>query len=169
VSVSDVDRDVYDTLDLRVARHPSETVRWMVTRTIAYALELAEGIAFSKGGLSDVEEPPLSVRDPTGRMLAWIEIGAPSADRLHKATKAAPRVALYTTSDLGHLRREIAGRKVHRVEEIEVFRVDPALVEAIEARVERRTAMSISRSGGTLYVDVAGTTLEGPVSRESLV
>src|SRR5690606_21294072 len=98
VNVSDVDRGVYEALDLRVARHPSETMRWLLTRTLAYCLSHGEGIAFSKGGLSDTDGPPLAVHDATGKLLAWIEIGAPSADRLHKAAKAAPRVALFTTS-----------------------------------------------------------------------
>lgn len=169
LTVSDVDRGVYETLDLRVARHPSETMRWLLTRTIAYALAYEDGIAFSKAGLSDVEDPPLAVHDRTGKLLAWIEIGAPSADRLHKAAKASPRVALYTSSDLGNLRKEIAGRKVHRVEDIEVFEIDPKLIDALEPRVGRRTELSLSRNDGRLYIDVGGATLEGAAERTSLV
>lgn len=169
VSVSDVDRGVYETLDLRVARHPSETMRWLLTRTLAYALSYEDGIAFSKGGLSDVEEPPISIHDPTGKLLAWIEIGAPSADRLHKAAKASPRVALFTTADLGNLRKEIASRKVHRVEEIEVFEIDVKLVDALEKLVGRRTELSLSRNDGRLYIDVGGETLEGAAEKTSLV
>ncbi len=169
INVSDVDRGVYETLDLRVARHPSETMRWLLTRTLAYALAYEEGIAFSKSGLSDVEEPPLSVRDRTGVLLAWIEIGAPSADRLHKAAKASPRVALYTTADLSNLRKEVASRKVHRIEEIEVFCLDPKLIDELEARVGRRTELALSRNDGRIYIDVDGVTLEGAAERSSLV
>jgi len=169
VNVSDVDRGVYETLDLRVARHPSETMRWMLTRALAYALAYEDGIAFSKSGLHDVEEPPLAVHDPTGKLLAWIEIGAPSADRLHKASKASPRVALYTSSDLSNLRKEIAGRKVHRVEEIDLFQLDPKLLEALEPLVGRRTELSLSRNDGRMYIDVGGVTLEGNAERSSLV
>jgi uncharacterized protein YaeQ len=169
LAVSDVDRSVYETLDLRVARHPSETMRWLLTRTIAYALSYEDGIAFSKGGLSDVEEPPLSVHDRTGKLLSWIEVGAPSADRLHKASKASPRVTLFTTADLGNLRKDVAGRKVHRVEEIEVFEIDVKLVDELEKVVGRRTELSLSRNDGQLYIDVGGKTLEGAVARTSLV
>jgi uncharacterized protein YaeQ len=38
VDLSDVDRGVYEALDLRVARHPSETMRYLLTRVIAYCL-----------------------------------------------------------------------------------------------------------------------------------
>ncbi len=169
VNVSDVDRGVYEALDLRVARHPSETMRWLLTRTLAYCLSYEEGIAFSKGGLSDTEGPPLAVHDPTGKLLAWIEIGAPSADRLHKASKASPKVALFTTSDLANLKKELTSRKVHRLEDIEVWQIEPALVDALEQAVGRRTELSLSRNDGRLYVDVGGATLEGAIDRVSLV
>ncbi|MDY7231188.1 YaeQ family protein [Hyalangium rubrum] len=89
VNLSDVDRGVYQPLDLRLARHPSESMRYLLTRTLAYCLSYEEGISFSKGGISSTDEAPISVRDPTGVLLAWIDIGSPSAERLHKASKAA--------------------------------------------------------------------------------
>src|SRR6478735_6272698 len=87
ITLSDVDRGVYEALDLRVARHPSETMRYLVTRTLAYCLSYEEGIAFSKGGLSSVEEAPVSIRDATGVLRAWIDVGSPSAERLDKNSK----------------------------------------------------------------------------------
>src|SRR5262245_43082790 len=87
IALSDVDRGVYETLDLRVARHPSESARYLFTRTLAYCLSYEEGIAFSKGGISSTDEAPITVRDLTGVLRAWIEIGSPSAERLHKAAK----------------------------------------------------------------------------------
>src|SRR5438874_12979014 len=89
IELSDVDRGVYEELDLRVARHPSETMRYLLTRVLAYCLCYEEGIAFSKG-LSTVEEPPLWVKDAQGNLRVWIEIGTPSPERLHKASKASP-------------------------------------------------------------------------------
>jgi uncharacterized protein YaeQ len=169
MTVSDVDRSVYETLDVRVARHPSETMRYMLTRTLAYALSWEEGIAFSKGGLSSTDEPPIAVRDPTGLLLAWIDIGTPSAERLHKASKAARRVALFTASDLVALRREVEARRVHAAEAIEVFRLGPSLLDALEPHVGKHTKMELVRNDGVLYVTVGATTIEGPIVRETLV
>src|ERR1039458_430523 len=98
VTLSDVDRSVYESLDLRLARHPSESARYLLTRLLAYCLSYEEGIAFSKGGISSTEEPPISVRDPTGILLAWIDIGSPSAERLPNASKAGGRGAPSTDS-----------------------------------------------------------------------
>src|SRR5688572_32055572 len=97
IELSDVDRETYTSLDLRLARHPSENQRYLLTRTLAYCLSYEPGIAFSKHGLSQSDEPPVAVWDDTGALRAWIDIGAPSAKRLHKAAKSGERVAVYTS------------------------------------------------------------------------
>ena len=99
IQLSNVDRGVYESLALKVARHPSEAEDYLLARVLAYCLEFTEGLSFSRG-LADPDEPALAVRDLTGRLLAWIDIGAPDAARLHKAAKAAPRVAVYTHRDI---------------------------------------------------------------------
>ncbi len=70
ITLSDVDRSVYETLELRVARHPSESMRFMLTRVLAYCLSYEDGIAFSKGGISDTDEPPVAVADPSSERFA---------------------------------------------------------------------------------------------------
>jgi uncharacterized protein YaeQ len=168
LSVSDVDRGVYETLDLRVAQHPSETLRFLLLRLLAYALSYEEGIAFSKGGLSSTDEPALSVRDLTGVLRAWIDVGSPSAERLHKASKAAPRVSVFTAADLGQLRREAQSRPVHKLEEIDVWPVPASFLDALAAKLGRGTKMEITRSDGVLSVGVGGETFETPLVRASL-
>src|SRR3954464_274674 len=110
IDLADSDRGVYEPLDLREARHPSESEEYLVTRVLAYALEYAEGIEFSRG-ISDPDEPAISVRDLTGALKAWIEIGTPDATRLHKASKASPRVAVYTHKDPAQLVARLAGAR----------------------------------------------------------
>ncbi len=169
VALSDVDRGVYEALDLRVAQHPSESMRYMITRTLAYCLSYEEGIAFSKGGLSSNDEAPISVKDPTGILLAWIDIGAPSAERLHKASKAARRVAIFTHSDLSQLRKEASTKAIHKVEAIEVWRFEPKFLDAVEAKMHRNTKMDVTRNDGQLYVAIGSETLEAALAPTSLV
>lgn len=168
VALSDTDRGVYETLDLRLARHPSESLRYLLTRTLAYCLCYEDGIGFSKGGLSSMDEPPVAIHDPTGRLTAWIDVGAPSAERLHKATKAAPRVALYTGSDLLALRREARTRAIHRVNEIELWRIEPRFLDEVEAAIEnsgrRNAQIECLRSEGQLYFTLDGQTISGALT-----
>ena len=168
VALSDVDRGVYEALDLRLARHPSESMRYLLTRAIGYCLSYEDGIAFSKGGLAVAEEAPITVRDPTGLLLAWIDIGAPSAERLHKATKAAPRVSLFTSTDLTLLQREARTRAIHKVSEIAVWRLEPAFLDELEERIDRNTKLELVRTDGLLYVTVGPRVIEGTLTRCSL-
>lgn len=165
VQLSNVDRGVYETLALKLARHPSESDEYMVARLLAYCLEYAEGIAFSRGGLSDPDEPPLAVRDLTGVLQAWIDIGTPDAARLHKAAKAAPRVAVYTHKDPALLLRAIEGERIHRVERLELYALPRELVAALAGRLLRRMTLDLSVTGGSLFVAFNGETLSGEVAR----
>lgn len=168
ITLSDVDRGVYETLELRLARHPSETMRYLLTRVLAYALSYEEGIAFSKGGLSNPDEPPVSVRDATGVLVAWIDIGMPAAERLHKASKAAQRVALFTTADVDLLRKDAASRPIHRAEALAIWRLEPRFVDALEAVASRDTTIDLVRTEGQLYATVGGQVIEGHIARERL-
>jgi uncharacterized protein YaeQ len=169
VTLSDVERGVYTELDLRVARHPSETFRYLLTRTLAYCLAYEEGIAFSKGGISSTDEAPVSIRDRTGALEVWIDVGAPSAERLHKACKAAKKVMLFSHTDRALLRKEAASRPIHRLEEVELFYIEPSFLDELEPRIGRNTHFELVRSEGRLYLTVDGRMSETALERESLL
>src|SRR3954465_3443916 len=137
IDLADSDRGVYETLALRVARHPSESPEYLVARVLAYAMEFTEGIEFSRG-ICDPDDPAIAVRDLTGALRAWIDIGSPDAARLHKASKAAPRVVVYTHRDPAQLQRLLAGERIHRADALELYAIDRELVAALAARLERR-------------------------------
>lgn len=162
VQLADVDRGVYEDLSLRVARHPSETDAYMVTRVVAYCLEYEEGIVFSDG-ISSTEEPAVLVRDRTGRLTAWIEVGAPDAARLHFGSKLADRTTVYTHRDPQKVIAAWAGKRIHQLDQITLQSFDPGFVDAAVAALERRTTMTISRSDGQLYLDINGSSLSTAV------
>lgn len=167
IELADSDRQVYESLALRVARHPSESEEYLLTRVLAYALEFTEGIEFSRG-LSEPDEPAIAIRDLTGVIQSWIDIGAPEAARLHRASKAVPRVAVYTHKDPAQLVDRLAGERIHRVEALELYAIDRDLIGALAARLERRMAWSVSVSDRDLYVSIGADALSGPVSRHAV-
>jgi uncharacterized protein YaeQ len=169
VTLSDVDRGVYESVDFRLARHPSESTRFLVTRLLAYCLSYEPGIAFSKGGLSSTDEAPISIWDPTGRLMAWIDIGVPKAERLHRASKAASRVLLYTSADLGRLRKEAKTQRIHRQDEIEVWHLATEFLDALGERLERTCEFELVRSAGRLYATFGADTIEGEIERQALI
>ena len=168
IALADSDRDMYETLELRVARHPSESASFLLMRVLAYCREYQEGIAFSKGGISSVDEPAISIHDLTGARLAWIEVGAPSAERLHRAAKATPRVALYTDRRLDVLRASLAGKRIHRVEEIPVTVFPPPFLSDLEATLERSVRWDVAIGDGHLYVTTAGRSFDAAIHARPL-
>lgn len=155
VQLADTDRGVYDDFTLRVARHPSETDAYMLTRVLAYRLEYAEGIGFG-GSVSSTDEPAVLVRDATGTITAWIEVGAPNAERLHYASRLADRTVVYTHRD------------PVKVMDIRVFSFDTGFIEAAVPHLDRRSTMTITIAERTLFLDLNGATLTSPVHEHEL-
>ena len=167
VELSDVQRGVYEALDLRVAQHPSESLRYLWSRVLAYCLSYEEGIQFSKGGLSSAEEAPGAVWRPDGSLDAWIDVGSPSADRLHKASKAARRVLVYSSA-VAALRKEAARRAIHRVEAIEVWSLPGDLLDALASRTQRTMRLELVRNEDHVYATLDGELAEGALVPEAL-
>ena len=167
IELADSDRGVYESLSLRIARHPSESEEYLVTRLLAYLLEYTEGIDFSRG-VSEPDEPAVFVRDLTGAITTWIDIGTPDAARLHKASKSGARVVVYTHKNPEQFLKQLAGEKIHRAGELELYAVDRGLIAALVARLDRRMAFSVSINERELYISIGADTLTGAVIRLAL-
>ena len=167
VQLADVDRGVYESLSFRVACQPSETEEYLLSRVLAYCLEYHEGIGFSRG-IAEPNVPALAVRDLTGAMLVWIDVGAPDAARLHKASKASPRVAIYTHRDPERLATQLSGELIHRSADLELYGIDRGLIDGLVSRLTRRNSWEMSVTDRHLYISVNGETLEGSVVRHPI-
>src|SRR3989442_6375952 len=146
--LANIDRGVYATFRLKLARQPSETLEYMLTRYLAYCLEHTEGIALTEG-IAAGDQPAVLVRDLTGRVTAWIEVGAPDAQRLHRGSKLAGRAAVYTHRNVAQVLAGLSGKNIHRAAEIPVYELGRGFVDEIAAVVQRRAG-------------VAGSIPEGP-------
>src|SRR5262245_51168214 len=141
---------------------------YLLTRVIAYALLVEEGLAFSKGGLSSADEAPLAVRDLQGNLRTWIEIGTPSADRLHKASKASPRVIVFTQHDPRLLVQQAGTRDIHKADQIEIYALEPRFLDQLGALTDRNARWTLMRNDGVIYVTVGDKTLSGKVAKHVL-
>lgn len=160
VQLADVDRGVYEDLSLRVAQHPSETDAYMMTRVLAYCLEYEEGISFSSGGVSTGEEPAILVKDLTGLITAWIEVGAPDAQRLHLGSKRADRTAVYTHKDPAKLLSAWRGKTIHQAENIRFRSFESTFIDDAVRSLTRRNTMSVSVTEGQIYLELNGSNLQ---------
>ncbi len=164
INLSDSDRNVYQALAFRIAKHPSETDEYLVTRVLAYCLEYGEGLSFSKGGLSEPDSPALAVHDLTGALVRWIEIGIPEPARLHRASKASPQVVVYSHKDVSLPLARLADEKIHHADQIRIHAFDRELIAALCAKLTRRMAFDLVVTEGQLYISVGGDTISGAIA-----
>jgi uncharacterized protein YaeQ len=168
IALADVDRGVYADLDLRVHRHPSEDEPWLLTRVLAFALEHKDGLVFSKG-LSEADEPAIWSKTGDGRVIDWIEVGAPAADRLHRAAKACERLVVWCHRRPDMLQQRCAKEKVHKGDQITVVKVPADLLASLASRLDRNNRWDLSRHEGRVTIVVGGEVVEAVLESVPLV
>ena len=165
VDLSDVDRNLYQTLEFRAAMHPSESGPFFITRVLAYCLNFQDGLEFS-GGISTPDDPALKVMGLTGNIDLWIDIGNPTAKRIHKASKSAKQVLIYTHKDAHMLVEDFKTEGVHKLEAIGIYSMDQRFLNALGATLTRDNHWEMTRNDGELYVGVGNETYPGKLTKQ---
>lgn len=167
LELSDIDRGVYESLDLRTARHPSEDEARLIVRVLARVIAHEPGLEFGRG-LANVEDPALWARTPTGEIATWIDVGIPSADRLHRAAKRADRVLVFTHKLETALRKAWTSRVIHRADAIEVVRVPTEFVQSLADNLQRSVQWYVTLQDGVVSVAQGELNVQGTLTRTSL-
>ncbi len=94
LSVSDMDRNYYDTHKLTVAKHPSETDERLMVRLVAFALNAHETLEMTKG-ISTENEPDIWQKSLSGELDVWIALGLPSEKVIRQSCSKAGKVFVY--------------------------------------------------------------------------
>ena len=158
VNLSDVTRGLYELLEFRVAMHPSEAAPFLITRVLAYCLNYRRGIEFTQG-IATPDDPAVWIKDETGILLLWIDIGNPSARRLHKASKAAKAVQVFTYRDPEILMKEAEGQEIHKREHIEVFALSPKFLDKVAPHLQRDNQWDLLRDEDELSLTIGENAL----------
>jgi uncharacterized protein YaeQ len=168
IELSHVDRGIYQTLDLRLAQHPSEIGAYLLTRVIAFALSFENTLEFSPAGLGDPDVPAIRSAGPNGGVDLWIEIGNPSAKRLHKASKAAGRVVVYTYKNVSSWLLELRSSEIYKSEAIELYALDPKFLSDLEATLEKNNRWILVVQENHLSLQAGAKSLSTDVERLSI-
>ncbi|MFT5675843.1 MAG: hypothetical protein ACI808_001775 [Paraglaciecola sp.] len=150
ISLSDLNRDYYDQLNLTVAQHPSETNERMMTRVLAYCINAQEHLSFTKG-LSAIEEPDIWARGLDDQLLLWIDVGEPAFDRIKKATRIAKQTRVYTFNAKSDMWWRQSQGQLQNLD-ASVFQFQWAQIQALAGLLERTVDMSITITGDSAYV-----------------
>lgn len=159
IQLSDIDRGLYESLQITVARHPSETEERLLARILAYALFYEPELGFTKGvGAGD--EPDLWLKGPDGRVRNWIEVGLPDAERLVKASRHAEQVVLCAYGSALPIWEKQQLPKLSGISNLTVISLDQAFLRRLSQRLQRSISWSLTVTEGSLYLAVDGETLE---------
>ena len=152
INVADTDRHYYGSHSLTVARHPSEKTERMMVRLIAFAQNAHEYLAFTKG-ISTSDEPDIWLKDLTGAVQQWIEIGQPTETRLLKACGRAEKVMVYCHN--GHASRlwwDAAAVKLARVNNLKVVCLPMDGIRELAADVQRNMTLHVNIQEQELFI-----------------
>ena len=150
ISLSDIDQNHYDTLNLTVAQHPSETVERMMVRVLVYCINARERLEFTKG-LSAVEEPDIWARSLDDQLMLWIDVGEPSIDRIKKASRIAKEVKVYSFNRKSKPWWDTSGEKFVQLK-ASFYRFEWQNIQALAALQQRTMQLSVTITGNSAYV-----------------
>ena len=150
ISLSDLNRNYYDTLNLTMAQHPSETVERMMVRVLAYCINAQEHLAFAKG-MNDVDEPDIWARTLDDQLILWIDVGEPAVDRIKKASRLAQAVKIYSFNSKSDVWWDQAQEKISQLK-ASIYRFDWLNIQALAALVQRTMKISVTITGDSAYV-----------------
>ncbi len=153
LQLSDVDRTVYETLQVTVARHPSETEERLVMRLLAMAIFYEPELTFTKG-LSAADEPDIWVKGYDDRVRLWVEVGLLDAERVIKASRHAERVALLACGKMLSSWEQQQLPKLMEVSNLTVVTIDQGFINTLAAQLERSINWSVTITEGSLYLAI---------------
>ena len=167
IELSDIQRSIYETIDLRVAQHPSESLPYMLTRILAYALNFQEDLAFSTTGLGDPDAAAIQITNSMGGFDLLIEIGSPSARRLHKATKISKAVKVYTYKNPDMMMNDLRAEKIHKVEEIEFYSIIPSFLDEVATHIEKVNRWSLLVDDEVMTLQIGENSISSDLTKHA--
>ena len=163
IQLSDIDRGLYESLQITVARHPSEKEDRLLARILAYALYYEPELSFTKGvGAGD--EPDLWLKGPDGRVRCWIEVGLPDAERLVKASRHSEQVVLCAFGSSLPIWEKQHLPKLAGIPNVTVISLDQAFLGRVSERLQRSISWALTITEGSIYLAIDGETLESAVT-----
>lgn len=150
LQIADMDRHYYAEHNLTLARHPSETDERLMARLLMFALYAQDGIAFTRG-LSEADEPEVWVKDLTGAVTLWIDIGQPDEARLRRACGRAQQVVVLCHHSSCDLWWKSIGPKLTRLGNLAVAQMSVASSQALAALAERTMRLQCLVQDGEVW------------------
>jgi uncharacterized protein YaeQ len=172
LQIADMERHYYHDHTLTLARHPSETDERMMVRLLAFALHAHEYLEFGQGMTAD-DEADLWLKDLTGAIELWIDVGIPDEKLIRKACGRANQVIVYAyggrTAEMWFAQNS---NQFERLTNLTVINLPVASTRAIAKLAQRNMQLQCTIQDGQVWlsdgnasVQVERVRLKEPSSR----
>lgn len=156
LQIDDLDRQLYSTHELTLARHPSETDERMMIRLLAFALNVPPNedrgaLEFGKD-MWDADEPALVQRDLTGQLEQWIEIGQPDEKQIQRLSGRSRRVSIYSFASSTPVWWKGLAGKLDRAKNVTVWEIPSAQSQALSTLAQRTMDLHFTQQEGTVWL-----------------
>jgi uncharacterized protein YaeQ len=158
LQIADMDRQYYDGHMLTIARHPSETDERMMVRILAFVLHASEALTFGKGISAD-DEPDVWLKDLTGAIDLWIEVGQPDEKRILKACGRSNHVIIYCYSSMSNIWWNQIANKVDRAKNLSVLNLPAATSQALAKLAQRNMQLQCTIQDAQVWINGDGESL----------
>ena len=151
IELADMDRNYYDSLQLTLARHPSETAQRFMVRLICYVLNAHQDLQFGKG-VSDEDEAALWQINYSDEIALWIELGQIDEKRIKKASHKAQQVKLYCYGSSVETWWSNAKSSLIKYPNLSVEQFEQSTTDALEKLLSRSMEFQCSIQDGQLWL-----------------
>jgi uncharacterized protein YaeQ len=165
LQVSDLDRHYYQSHALTLARHPSETDERMMVRMLAFALNADPALGFG-GDVSAQDEPSLWIKDLTGAIRLWIEVGLPEPRLLRKAAGRSESVMVYAYGRAADLWWKDSAGVLGQIDSLAVWKIPPTTSQPLAALARRSMQLQCLVQDGD--ATLSDESVSVPIERELL-
>jgi len=158
IHLSDMDRNYYDTLQLTIAQHPSETDQRMMLRIIAFVLNAHDDLQFGRG-VSDEDEATIWQINYSKEIELWIELGTIDEKRIKKACNRSKQMKLYCYGRSVEPWWKQIGSKLQQFDNLSIEQFSMATIESLIKLIDRNMEFQCSIQDGQLWLTVGDDTL----------
>jgi uncharacterized protein YaeQ len=159
LSVADMDRHYYETHNLTVAKHPSETDERLMVRILSFALNAHEKLEFTRG-ISTGNEPDIWQKSLSGELDLWVELGLPSEKIVRQSCGKAKEVIVYC---YGGNTAEVWWEKIKtntaRFDNLQVTNFSKKDTSELGKQASRLMNLQVNIQDGDVMVSVDGSTV----------
>ena len=158
IELADMDRNYYDSIQLTIAQHPSETDQRLMVRLICYVLNAHRDLQFGKG-VSDEDEAAIWQINYSDEIALWIELGQLDEKRLKKASNKAEKVKLYCYGSSAATWWSQSQLALSKYPKLSIEQFDTSITDALVKLLDRTMEFQCSIQDGQLWLSCGDESL----------